>query len=708
MLELAYRTRDKRPECSIFWISATNAENVQQAYFEIAQQLNIPGLEDKKGDISELVQRYLSQESAGQWLLVVDNADDLDMWLRKTDGNPTSTRLIDSLPRSEKGSIVFTTRSRKAASKFAHSNIIHVAEMNEDAATLVLRNSLVNKEVLDDSAMVTQLLKLLTFLPLAIVQAAAYINENDMSLEEYISLFDDHEESVIEILSEDFEDEGRYHDLLNPIATTWLISFEQIRVRDPLAADYLSSMACLDPKAIPPFLLPAAPSKKKALDAIGTLSAYSFITRRPGGELLDMHRLVHLATRNWIRNQNLLDEWTLKTLARLADVFPDNDPERRSQWRSYFPHAQYVQTSDVFKQNFRDNIPWVRNFGRCLLADGRFSEAEAVFTQIIETCKEELGEWHPDSRAVISDLASTYWNQGRWDEAEKLEVQLMELTREALGEKHTNTLTSMSNLALTYRDQRRLDEAEELLVRVFEVTKEEHGERHPDTLISMSNLALTYRDQGRLDEAEQLQVQGMRLSKEVHGEKHPNTLTSMNNLALTYWDQGRLDEAEQLQAQTLQTRSEVLGEKHPSTLICMDGLASTYRSQGRVDEAQRLHLQVVKMRKEVLCERHPSTLASTVRLAFTYMDQGRWGEAKQLQVQVMDMRNEVLGETHPETLDGMYNLTFTLKQLGPSPEALSLLEKCFQQQKRALGPDHPDTKASLETLNDWRGAITEI
>jgi hypothetical protein len=91
------------------------------------------------------------------------------MWLNKTDSSPKSTHLIDSLPRSEKRLIIFTTRSRKATSKFAHSNVIQVVEMDEEAATLVLRNSLIRKEVLNDGPAVVQLLKLLTLKPLLIL-----------------------------------------------------------------------------------------------------------------------------------------------------------------------------------------------------------------------------------------------------------------------------------------------------------------------------------------------------------------------------------------------------------------------------------------------------------------------------------------------------------------------------------------------------------
>jgi len=58
----------------------------------------------------KLVQDTLSQDSAGQWLLILDNADDMDMWLN-TDMGTRSTRLIDCLPRSNKGSIVHHAQS---------------------------------------------------------------------------------------------------------------------------------------------------------------------------------------------------------------------------------------------------------------------------------------------------------------------------------------------------------------------------------------------------------------------------------------------------------------------------------------------------------------------------------------------------------------------------------------------------------------------
>src|SRR5271163_4341051 len=171
--------------------------------------------------------------------------------------------------------------------------------MEKNDAVVVLQSLLPKPKILADRDATSALLERLTYLPLAIVQAAAYINMSDWSIQVYLELLDDREENVIDLLSEDFEDEGRYREGQNAVASTWLVSFEQIQRQNPLAADYLSFMSCLNEKNIPQCLLPDAPSKKKMIDAIGILKGYSFLREQNAGNFLnplyDMHRLVHLA-----------------------------------------------------------------------------------------------------------------------------------------------------------------------------------------------------------------------------------------------------------------------------------------------------------------------------------------------------------------------------------------------------------------------------
>jgi hypothetical protein len=153
-------------------------ESLQQAYQTVADQLGI-SLDDKE-DAKSLVKDHLSKPSTGRWLLIFDNADDIDMWIENKDSKTEG--LKDYLPTSDQGAIVFTTRSNKVAQYLAATDVIHISEMDEHKAIHVLRNSLIDKEALNDTESTRKLLRRLTFLPLAIVQAASFVNENRITL----------------------------------------------------------------------------------------------------------------------------------------------------------------------------------------------------------------------------------------------------------------------------------------------------------------------------------------------------------------------------------------------------------------------------------------------------------------------------------------------------------------------------------------------
>ncbi len=513
VLEFLYRTRDMHKQCSVIWVPATNAQSLHQAYVDVARKLGVPGWDEEMADVKKLVQEFLNKDDAGQWLLIFDGADDLDMWIAMVEsGLPhgqVTQPLINYLPKSRRGAVIFTTRNRETALALARPNVVEVPQMDENAAAQLLKKCLVNPHFVNNRHDTNALLSQFTYLPLFIVQAAAYINENGITLADYLSLLAEQEEHIIDLLSYRFEEDGRYHNVNNKGVLTWLISIEQIRRNDPLAADYLSFMACVDPKDIPQSLLPPGPSHKKEVDTIATLTAFFFIIRRPADQCLDLHHLVHLAARNWLRKKELLAQWTLKAISRLGEVLPDDDHTNRSLWRTYLPHALYVLDSNLVSNEEERRLSLMRKCGLFCLSDERWKAAEVLFGQLTEVHKRVLGVEHSDTLTSMNNLALTYWNQGRWKETENLQVRVMEIRKRVLGEEHPDTLTSMNNLASTYRNQGRWKEAEELEVQVMETSKRVLGAEHPDTLTSIANLASTYRNQGQWKEAEELQVQVM-------------------------------------------------------------------------------------------------------------------------------------------------------------------------------------------------------
>ena len=148
-------------------------------------------------------------------------------------------------------------------------------QMDDKIAIDLLRASLIDKDLMNDYQTTSQLLHHLSCLPLAIIEAASYINETEISVATYVSLLQGQESGMVELLSQDFEDEWRYAEIKNPVAATWLISFHQIQRLNPLASDYLSFMSCVDPRDIPQSLLPPDSSQVKQRNALGLLKAYS-------------------------------------------------------------------------------------------------------------------------------------------------------------------------------------------------------------------------------------------------------------------------------------------------------------------------------------------------------------------------------------------------------------------------------------------------
>ncbi|KAL3429649.1 purine and uridine phosphorylase [Aspergillus tetrazonus] len=614
-LELAYRTRERDPEISIFWIPCTSYASVEQACMNIAQLVGMQGL--KPGEAKDRVKSYLSQGGPGRWLLIFDNADDMDMWVGVS---AAAAGLADFIPQSDQGRILFTTRNRKLAVNLASSSVIEVLEPDIQTGLKILEKALIRKDLVDDRDVALALLEQLMFLPLAIIQAAAYINSNDIGVSNYITLLQEQEPDVIDLLSEDFGDDARYQEIQNPVATTWLISFQKIQESNPLATEYLSFMACLNPREIPQSLIPPAKSRKDKLEAVGLLKGFAFVSEQVQDHALSLHRLVRLSARNWLRQHRQFHQQIQKTADHLDRVFPDNDHAYRKLWRDYLPHAISLLDEKEFKEGLVKYAYLVQKVGRCLSAEGRYKEAAAIIERLIS--KQRAGEEEKDEDddndantsilISLSDLAITYRRQGRWKEAEELNVQVLESSKQLLGSEHPATLTSMVNLACTYMDQGQWKEAEELGVQVLELRKQVLGPEHPATLESMDNLALTWQQLGRRKETEELHLQVFELRKQLLDPQHPDTLQSMVILALTYGERGRWKEAEELGVQVLELRKQVLGPEHPQTLQSMNNLAHTWHSERKVHDALALMERCVELRIRVLGSSHPDSESSTL------------------------------------------------------------------------------------------------
>lgn len=194
ILEFAYTIHERNSECKVFWLPAFSMTGFKQACTALIQKLGI--LSSQNEDAREQLQQYLSSERSGRWLLILDNVD-REEDLRGHDGTPG---IKTYLPRSQSGQLLLTTRWKKIAVEFAKTNVIPIAEMEQDDAENLLQSSVITKFSSDDDEAMKTLLQLLAYLPLAIAQAAAYINIFDVSLDEYLQLCRHSQEDMMELL----------------------------------------------------------------------------------------------------------------------------------------------------------------------------------------------------------------------------------------------------------------------------------------------------------------------------------------------------------------------------------------------------------------------------------------------------------------------------------------------------------------------------
>ncbi|KAK4119383.1 purine and uridine phosphorylase [Parathielavia appendiculata] len=438
-LQLAYWTKKHRPEFSIFWVPALSKATLEQAFTAMARNLPIQSGGDDD-DLKVSVRRYLSSEAAGPWLLVVDNADDRDILFGSAD---MPGGISDYLPESDNGLTLFTTRSREVAVSVTGSDVIELNAMDQPEAAVFLEKSLIQKDMLRDEGATAELLKELTYLPLAISQAAAYINIKQVSLAEYVKLLHGTQQDIVSLMSKEFRDNTRYAGSQNAVATTWLVSFDQIRKSDNAAADLLSFISCIEPKGIPQSLFPDSESTAQLVDAIGTLCSYAFLTRREDSNVFDMHGLVHLATRIWVQREGLTATTGKKAIRHIATVFPSDDYANRNVWREYLPHAFRVlqQSKELDIEERSDLLFWV---GQCLTVDGRIKEAARN---------------HPSRLASQHELAGAYRANGQVKEAVALLEQVVAIKAKTLAEDHPSRLASQQWLEyiLEAADQDELD-----------------------------------------------------------------------------------------------------------------------------------------------------------------------------------------------------------------------------------------------------------
>ena len=300
--------------------------------------MQLPGHDDLKTDIRPAVKGWFESPASGSWILVLDNADNIFDFYPETqvdvatETDDTGHGLAPFIPDGSKGTVIVTTRDHTVADTFSGGNILFKDVMTASETLQLFKDRYPN--AVADEESVNSLLKELGYLPLAIVQTAAYLRQNRLlAPSRYLQQFKATSRQQRSLLSKPFRDRRREPGA-ETILATFAITFEQIRNQSPLAESFLEIMACIDRQGIPADLLresvPEDIDINAADEALSKLIDFALITQdaSTNSPSFVMHALVHVSAQEFISIRKTMQAAVEKTGKLLVKILPNGNHEK--------------------------------------------------------------------------------------------------------------------------------------------------------------------------------------------------------------------------------------------------------------------------------------------------------------------------------------------------------------------------------------------
>ncbi len=419
------------------------------------------------------------------------------------------------------------------------------------------------------------------------------------------------------------------------VQSTWTLSYEYVKKRDPDAARILDLWAYLDASdvwyelflSIPIFqgpkeaVLPAwfvfnVLDKTNFTQRIRSLLKYSLVEAKTGSSAYFMHPVVH--------------EWCFHTMTEKRDeVAPlavmvvgsacaeAQDPESWVWRRRILPHCerilQWCQSdlpgveSDALTVSLGDSF---FSLGILVHQQNNLKDAELLYQLALRRYEKTLGLEHDRAQYILENLALIFLEQDKSNEAEEILRRAMEGSNKTLDSEYTYIQRNLSILGTSLRKQGRLSEAEVLLQGALNGYEKVSHLEDRYALEALNELALLYIAQGKLKDGEEIHQRVLRGFEKVLGPEHMSTLNIVGSLGYLYMDQGNLEEAGKMFQRVLRGCEKAQRLERTSTMITYRNLGIIYREQGKLKEAEDMMLRALRGFEKLRGPEHSSTVGT--------------------------------------------------------------------------------------------------
>lgn len=694
---LEYAYRHALEYAATFWINAETEESLLASFVALARLLKLPmQLMHKQEDVVALVLNWLLAHR--EWLLIFDSVEDRELVAR-------------FVPSSRTGSLLFTTRLPTLGTLASSLELRPLSR--EESLRLLLRRTehqlpSPSSSQLDaeEERAARAIAAAMDGLPLALDQAAAYIEESHCRFSDFLELF---QRDALQMLQE----QAASVTYPRSVEKTLTLAFERLRRQNPLAADLLIVCCFLAPDEIPEELLIrgrcSLPCELQEVLAdpfrlntvLRDLLAYALLHRNARTTTLTVHRLVQIIFKEKAPRA-VQQTWTERLVCLLDQLFVIKagpglyDTDRWAWCERLLPHVfSVLQMTERFQLASCELGSLLRKIGVYLVQRDRYEQAEAFYLRSLSVQEQIMGGDHPDRAVTLADLARARYYRGKNQEAESLFLQAIALIEGSVGGEDWRLTFPLHGLANFYARMSRFQEAEALYQRVLHIFAQQGEPDQHLVATAQNDLAACYYDQGHYTQAEPLLLQALALCEQVLPSHHVDIGALLHNLGAFYLHWARYPEAEHFYRRSLIVYEQAVGSEHTEVAVSLNSLAHLYQKQARYEEAEPLYQRALAIVTQVNGPNDPFGARILNNLAILYCKQDRNEEAEKAATRALSIYGQYLPVAHYRRADPLHVLALVAYQQGRysqadifSSLALALLESAL--------PDHPKLAAAFQ------------
>jgi len=582
-------------EVGLAWqFPGEDPELMMAEFARLAAQLGVREVVDARDPVASV--HAVLAAFQREWLLVFDNAP----------GHGTVQRF---LPPAGKGRVLITSQS----AVWPPGRAVEVPVLDTEVAAVFL----VNRTGDPDERAATELAEELGGLPLALEQAAAYIQAAGTTLTEYLSLFQNRRADLLT--------RGTAADHPETVVATLGLALSRLGDEDPAAVGLLRLLAYLAPEPVPLARLlsdaqiadqldpsvvavvgPLLGDPVAAGDAVAALRRYSLVS--PAGDgLVKAHRLVQAITLDQMA-ADTVGQWRQAAAAVVEAAIPA-DPDQPAAWpvcAVLLPHARAVLglTSGGMHR--------IANY---LAHSGSSPAAWDLFQLIADALSQACGPEHPKTLSALDTVAFFTGSAGDAAGARDRHAALLPIRERVLGPEDPGTLWTRGNLAYWTGEAGDAAGARDQYAVLLPIEERVLGPEHRFTLRDRNGLARFTGSAGDAAGARDQYAVLLAFEERVLGPDHPDTLRDRGNLAWWTGEAGDAAGARDQFTALLPIEERVLGPESSSALWTRGNLARWTGEAGGAAGARDQYAVLLPIQERMLGPGHPDTQTTRRNLA---------------------------------------------------------------------------------------------